>query len=191
MTIIWKSGNIFEGLDARFLGIPVCCVPGVMGAGLAKQAVDFYGSGIRDEHRSWINEKKAAGITVTPGFTWSMGANELPPYLVGRGYPWPMFVATKGHWRDPSKIEWIKLACENIIRDQWMFGDKSKDVNFALPLLGAGLGGLTVDDVLYVMREAFESTEKVKVEIWLPDGINAPKSLAEQINDFYRDKVLW
>ncbi len=51
--------------------------------------------------------------------------------------------ASKDHWRDPSKLEWIELGFVNLVNNLKDFPIKT----IALPPPGAGNGGLSIVDV--------------------------------------------
>src|ERR1017187_2841932 len=76
---------------------------GVMGAGLALQFKNKY-------HRMLAEYKRrcAAG---------EFGAGEVMPVKVGDSNPqWVLNLATKDHWRDPSKLEYIERGLADLRR---------------------------------------------------------------------------
>lgn len=113
------KGSIFES-GADWLVCPVCCVPGVMGAGLAKSFADRY-SGIKLRH-------KQSRVSIgNPVFLDDIKVVLFP---------------TKDDWKNYSKIEWIELGLSRI--------DK---MSVAFPMLGCGLGGLRVRDVVPLIEK--------------------------------------
>lgn len=67
--------------------------------------------------------------------------------------PWVPLVClfpTKDHWRDPSRIEWVRRGltwcCQN--QPEGLLKEGDHRPTWAFPLLGAGLGGLDVYDVV-------------------------------------------
>lgn len=67
---------------------------------------------------------------------------------------WVVWLATKAHWRDPSKLEWVDAGLA-AMRDQINFGPKPKIESVAIPALGCGLGGLNWADVLPLIEKHF------------------------------------
>ena len=118
--------------------IPVNTV-GVMGAGLAKQA----------KNKSPLLEREYL-------YSLKNGSLDLgkPSKLLGNKY---ILFATKEHWKDPSRLDWINQGFANFIeRDM----DGIKVV--AIPKLGCGLGGLQWIDVLTLIYVHFQ---KIDIEV--------------------------
>jgi len=76
-------------------------------------------------------------------------------------------VATKDHWQDPSKLEWVDRGLEKLASAVEARGVKS----VAIPALGAGFGKLSWDDVRPLVEKHFRplSEKGVKVSV-LGDG---------------------
>lgn len=51
-------------------------------------------------------------------------------------------VATKDHWRHPSRIEWIERGVENIAKEVISLNYLAEHYTLAIPKLGCGYGGL-------------------------------------------------
>ena len=128
MTIEYATGNILD-TDAAALVVPVN-TRGVMGAGLAKQVADRWPAGER-AYKS-ICQSKA----LKPGEVW--------PYSNAGFGPALWYFATKDHWRDPSRLEWIDQGLTEVahLALQWW-----REEGVAVPALGCGLGGLPWADV--------------------------------------------
>lgn len=113
------NGNIFDS-TADVLVNPVNCV-GVMGAGLAKR----FKSRFPENYQSY---KVVCDL------------RDLRPgnyFLFSGSKPRILNFATKDHWREPSKLDWIEEGLNKLIKETW-----AKDLSFAFPLLGGGLGGI-------------------------------------------------
>lgn len=144
-------GNIWD-TDADAIVIPVNCT-GVMGAGLAKQAADrfpltraVYGA-VCDKH------------LLRPGRIFIDTSTYDGKRL--------LLAATKDHWRDPSRIEWIEDICATLkewytVQNIGMVGH-----SVAVPLLGCGLGGLSIEEVLPIMEQHFADIDAI---VYAPGG---------------------
>jgi O-acetyl-ADP-ribose deacetylase (regulator of RNase III) len=83
--------------------------------------------------------------------------------LVG-GPKWIINFPTKKHWRNPSKIEWIKDGLQDLVR----FIREHKIKSIALPPLGSGNGGLDWKEVRPVIEAALGNLEGVEVVVFEP-----------------------
>lgn len=126
--ITYTKGNLLDsGCD--ILVNPVNCV-GTMGKGIA---LDFK----RRYTRMFDAYKEACKFgMVEPGHVY------LWPELADPDqFGYKLFIvnfATKKHWRDPSKYEWISSGLEQLRAMLHALPDKS----CAIPALGCGNGGL-------------------------------------------------
>ena len=152
--IIYKVGNILES-DAEALVNTVNTV-GVMGKGIALQFKKAYPENYK-KYKQAIEQKD---VKLGKMFVTETYALIGPKYIIN--FP------TKGHWRYPSKLEWIKDGLQDlkqVIQDK---GIKS----IAVPPLGCGQGGLDWNDVKREIEQtltgldteiiAYEPSEKVK-----------------------------
>ena len=83
--------------------------------------------------------------------------------LVG-GPKWIINFPTKKHWRNPSKIEWIKDGLQDLAR----FIREHKIKSIALPPLGSGNGGLEWKHVRSVIETTLGSLQDVEVVVYEP-----------------------
>ena len=83
--------------------------------------------------------------------------------LVG-GPKWIINFPTKKHWRNPSKIEWIRDGLQDLVR----FIREHKIKSIALPPLGSGNGGLDWKEVRPVIEAALGNLEGVDVVVFEP-----------------------
>ena len=136
--------------DAQAVVIPVNCV-GVMGAGLAKQAKERY------EH-VFSNFRSYCGIgMLSPGGVFGVQTKDL---VTGKKRM-VICLATKNHWREPSRIEWIIAGVNNLNK----YLEKLKIASVAVPLLGAGLGHLDKKEVEEIICNRF-SNSHIDVRIY-------------------------
>lgn len=121
--------------------IPVNC-EGVAGKGVA---LDWR----RLDKRAYENYEAAClRKLVRPG-------SVLP--VAGDSY-W-VLAATKNQWRYPSLRPWIDQCLVGIVT----FSVLNPDTQIAVPLLGAGCGGIDKDWVLYRMKDVFADFDNIIV----------------------------
>ncbi len=119
-------GDMFRS-QAQVWVNPVNCV-GVMGAGLAKKFANRF-PGVLNSYRHACAEPK----TLFPG-----NIIVLPQHDTTPPPKWVVCFATKDHWRNPSKIEWIEAGL--VVLVDWC---KDHEISsLAIPAIGCGLGGL-------------------------------------------------
>lgn len=145
-------GDIFES-PARVLVNPVNCV-GVMGAGLALQfkkrfPVEFttYKSICRD------NKLKPGGCVFL--------TNQNVPV----GQKLVLAVATKGHWKNSTELEYV----EKILHDIQLVSRRTPEriQSIAIPMIGCGCGGLDWNTQVRPLVVKYLSSEDIKVDIYV------------------------
>lgn len=142
--IKYVKGNIFNS-ECAVLVNPVNCV-GVMGKGLALEFKNRYPA-------MFQTYKKACDTKeLRPG----------QPMLVYGPDKSIVLFPTKYHWKERSKIIYIKDALEVVSCCYRSFGIKS----IAFPKLGCGLGGLDWKEVKPLM-EQYLSKPDIDVEIYI------------------------
>lgn len=89
------------------------------------------------------------------------------------GARWIINFPTKKHWRNPSRLEWIRDGLKSLVR----VIRKNEFKSIALPPLGCGNGGLEWSQVRREMEAAFAEVPGVDVAIYAPSDEyqNAPK----------------
>lgn len=142
----YHRDNILDA-DASKL-IPVNCIPGVMGAGLALQAA-HRNPKLLDKHKFFCNK----GF-LKPG----------NPVGVGRYNKYILF-PTKNHWKYPSQIRWIQEGLEKVKSWQGALWPPHPEEAIAIPALGCGLGGLDWEDVHNVILNIFKDHEEKNLRI--------------------------
>ena len=141
--IEYRTGNIWDAIDsgeAQAIVIPVNTV-GVMGAGLAKQAKE------RGYYNAYYKSLPSGGGCVI----YHAQSTFIPSNVY--------FAATKEHYKNPSKLEWIDLSLKTIA-----IGNNG---TVAVPALGCGLGGLNWSDVK-PLCEKYLADSPVKFLIYEP-----------------------
>jgi len=137
--------SLFDS-DADALVNPVNC-HGVMGKGIAKEFSKRF-----PEILSPYKEACAKHI-LRPGMIMKIKMC-IKPELFMINHPTIILFATKDHWRNPSKLEWIREGATELLNRASEWNLKS----IAMPLIGCGLGGLNWSDVQPILEELFGST---------------------------------
>lgn len=150
--ISFHQGDIFES-DAQALVNPVNCA-GVMGAGLALEFKKRY-----PEMFKWY----MMCCTIDAFQIGDVGVWNLPPEAAPRKFI--INFATKNHWREKSKLEYILQGLHNL---KWEIG-QHKIESIALPQLGCGLGGLQWKDVRPLLTGFAITIPDVDVQVYLKD----------------------
>lgn len=89
------------------------------------------------------------------------------------GPRWIINFPTKKHWRQPSKLEWVKDRLKDLAR---VIQDNAIQ-SVALPPLGCGNGGLQWSQVQREIEGALSSLDEVEIIVFAPTDVyqNAPK----------------
>lgn len=145
--ITLKHGNIFNTKAGTIVNT-VNCV-GVMGAGIAYEFRLRYPE-MFSRYVELCSEYNPNKIDI--GKLWLYKASDGRQVL---NFP------TKKHWRDPSKMSYIKAGLEKFANT---YASKNID-SVAFPLLGAANGGLNKDEVINLMMKFLEPLN-IECEIW-------------------------
>ena len=157
--IRYVQGNLLRS-DAKALVNTVNEV-GVMGKGVALMFRDAYPESARlYQEASKAGQVQVGRMHVTPN-----------PELVGPR--WIINFPTKKHWRNPSKLEWVREGLKDLVRVIAEHGITS----IALPPLGCGNGGLEWTQVRREIENALADIPGVDVTVYEPSVAyqNAPK----------------
>ena len=158
--ISYVSGNLLDD-DADALVNTVNCV-GVMGKGIALA----FKKKFPNNYKAY---KAACEVgSIIPG---SLFSYEEPSSLDDRSHPSILNVATKKHWRQPSKLEYVEESIEAIAR----YVSDHKIRSIAIPPLGCGNGGLDWEVVGPKLVNALSRFEDVDVRLYGP----RPQSASE------------
>lgn len=146
--ITYNSGNIFN-LGVEAIVNPVNVV-GVMGAGLAKAFRLALPLNYK-RYNAYCKEGKlkAGGLFITE--------------KEGK-YKYIINAATKAHYRNPSKIEWV----EEILKELRVFLLEGNVKSIAIPALGSGLGGLDYSEVRPLIEKHLSGLDNVEIFAMLP-----------------------
>lgn len=164
-------GDIFDS-DADVLVNPVNCV-GVMGAGLAKQ----FKWRFPDMYREYMD--------MCHGGEYMVG-HPVWHFIGQDGVNWVVNFPTKYHWNETSYLDVVidgLHALNSDLYDRYLPCNEFGKV--ALPLLGAGLGGLDPVEVMRHTASILSCIPNVDVEIYVhPKDVTAEiLGEAERINE--------
>lgn len=136
-------GNIFNS-KCEAIVVTVNCV-GVMGKGIAKESKDRYPGNYQ-----MYNNFCKRGL-MRPGTCYT---------TMQRDEGFIINLATKDHWIDPSKLEWIQNGLQSLFVEL----HKHKIKSVAIPPLGCGNGGLNwYRDVKPMIIKALEESRVVNI----------------------------
>lgn len=133
---------------------------GVMGKGVALMFRERF----PENARIYIEASKANQVQV--GRMLATPTGELFP-------KWIIHFPTKKHWRNPSRLEWVRDGLDDLVRVVRELGIRS----IAIPPLGCGNGGLEWQQVRPMIESAFADLPDVEVMVYEPTDAyqNAPK----------------
>lgn len=125
---------------------------GVMGKGIALMFKERFPK----NYREYVAASKIGAIQI--GKMFVSATDELA------GPKWVINFPTKKHWRNPTKIEWVReglLELNKVIRD--------KNIkSIAIPALGCGNGGLNWSDVRPLIQEYLGDLTDVEILVYEP-----------------------
>lgn len=140
--------DIFE-LDCQIITCPVNCV-GVMGAGLARKTKEKYPE-CEELYQNFCSDN----ILNTSEGEWGLA------YLNRKKNPLGiLFLPTKNHWKESSKLENILKGVTNFLEDcsiTEMVSHKPAYQGVGFPKLGCGFGNLDWAEVKPKLINAIES----------------------------------
>jgi O-acetyl-ADP-ribose deacetylase (regulator of RNase III) len=148
--IKFARGNLLES-DAEALVNTVNTV-GVMGKGVALMFKERFPENFKAYERACKSKQVRLG---------EMFPTERKDLL---GPKWIINFPTKGHWRYPSKIEWIEQGLADLAR----FITEKRIRSVAIPPLGSGNGGLDWTEVRRLIETSLSSLEGVEVIVYEP-----------------------
>lgn len=145
--LIYKSGDLFTS-DAPAIGQGVNC-KGAMGAGIALTFQNKYPDMYQEYKRQCRdNILEPGGLMV-----WSMPGEQVVYNLASQNYPGP-----------DAQVGWIGGAMKNALTH----ADANGIDRIAIPMIGAGIGGLDWEPVEAILRGC-ASQHNADIEIWVYD----------------------
>lgn len=156
----YTQGNLLEA-DVDALVNTVNEI-GVMGKGVALQFREAFPSSSRAYMDAAHHKKIRVGhVFVTRNESLN-------------GPRWIIHFPTKRHWRNPSRMEWIRTGLRDLVR----VVQENQIHSIGLPPLGCGNGGLEWQDVKAEIEAAFEDVADTRVVVYEPSAAyrTAPKA---------------
>ncbi|MDQ3518901.1 MAG: macro domain-containing protein [Gemmatimonadota bacterium] len=134
---------------------------GVMGKGVAL----MFREAFPENTRAYTEAAKAGGVRVGHMFVTANPSLLRPHWIIN--FP------TKKHWRQPSRLKWVRAGLRDLVRVVHELETKS----VALPPLGCGNGGLEWDQVRREIEGAASELTDVEVIVYEPTRQyhNSPK----------------
>jgi len=145
-------GNLLDA-DVEALVNTVNTV-GVMGKGIALQ----FKKAFPDNFEAYKREVDAGRLEIGRVFVYQVGGITNPRYIIN--FP------TKKHWRERSRIEFIREGLKSLVEAIRTFNISS----IAIPPLGCGNGGLNWDEVRPLIEEAMAQVPNVRALVYEPAG---------------------
>lgn len=158
--ITTAHGNLLTD-PAEALVNTVNCA-GVMGKGIALQ----FKQAFPENFKAYEKACKASRVKLGEVLIYETGALVGPKYILN--FP------TKGHWKNPSRIEDIQSGLKDLVTKVRQLNIQS----IAIPPLGCGLGGLRWEDVQPLIVAALKGLP-VEVRLYAPQ--EAPKAAERPI----------
>jgi len=156
-----KQGNLLE-CDAEAIVNTVNTV-GVMGKGVALQ----FRRAFPEMFRAYKQACDAGEVQPGRMHVYENRSLLNPRYIIN--FP------TKRHWREPSRAEDIQAGLEALAQEVRQRGIRS----VALPPLGCGLGGLSWENVLPLIQNAFAALPDVQTIVFPPRGAPAAAEMID------------
>lgn len=136
--IIYLEGTVFNAHVKTFVNTVNCA--GIMGAGIALEFKLRYPEMFKDYVEKCKNKQMKVGIPRIYEYSKDV---------------WIMNFPTKGHWRFPSKIQWIEEGLKYFAENY-----KKRNIeSIAFPKLGTNNGGLDWEEVKILMEKYLNNLE--------------------------------
>lgn len=147
-TIEIVEESLFHNKDVDAIVNTVNCV-GVMGTGVAAEFKARY------MENFIVYQQACKAKQIKPGdvFVFDLGEQARPRYIFN--------LATKDHWKDDSKMEYIECGLRNLNKACVEYRVNSLN----MPKIGCGNGGLDWDDVYHLMQTDAYRLPYVKVRV--------------------------
>ena len=159
MMIKFTQGNILEASTDALIN--TVNEVGVMGKGIAL----MFREAFPENSRAYEAACKAGDMHV--GTMFVVKERDLT------GERWIINFPTKKHWRNPSKLEWIREGLKDLVR----VVREKRIRSVAVPPLGCGNGGLEWNQVRREIEAALGELDDVEIVVYEPTTTyqNAPK----------------
>ncbi|MGG2064174.1 type II toxin-antitoxin system antitoxin DNA ADP-ribosyl glycohydrolase DarG [Bacillus sp. S14(2024)] len=150
----FKTGNLFESVYRMDAIVNTVNCVGVMGKGIALEFKNRYPENFNYYKQVCSNKELFPGKMLM----FLQNSNGCPRYIVN--FP------TKNHWRNPSKMEYIREGLDDLVKQIKEHSIKS----IALPALGCGNGGLDWNDVKPLIQKKLQHLDDVEIIVYEPSS---------------------
>lgn len=161
MSIERGEGNLLTA-DVEAL-VNTVNTEGVMGKGLALQ----FKKAFPDNFTAYARGCRTGEVQV--GRMFVVERRVAPRFIIN--FP------TKQHWRQPSKLDYVREGLRDLIVQVRHHAIGS----IAVPPLGCGLGGLSWTDVRPLIVAAFDELPHVRVVLYAPDGAPGADEVSDRL----------
>jgi O-acetyl-ADP-ribose deacetylase (regulator of RNase III) len=144
--IVESTGSIFDSACTALVS-PVDAATGAQGKGLALLFKRRWPERCEQYRRACRTGAVSAGHVTA-----------------STGRPLILFAATKRHWKEPSRITYVRECLDSIVYAVWAHRAES----IAIPALGCGLGSLDWSDVRPLMLDTAKRMQCERVVIYGP-----------------------
>ena len=146
-----RRGDLLAARDLDAIVNPVNCV-GTMGKGLALQFARRFPQIVAPYRDACRNGR----MTTERVLIQELSADDQPRWVVN--------LATKIHWKNPSKLEYLETGLADMYRQLRKTGAES----VGIPPLGAGLGGLEWNQVRKTIERHAAQHPDIRTVVYLP-----------------------
>ncbi|HET6323397.1 MAG TPA: macro domain-containing protein [Planctomycetaceae bacterium] len=148
--IDYTTGNLLD--DTAEALVNTVNEVGVMGKGVALMFRDTFPSNTEAYEKACVDREVRVG---------KMFVTEVKDLV---GPRWVINFPTKKHWRQPSKMEWIRDGLKDLVR----VIKENRIQSIAIPPLGCGNGGLEWQQVRREIEAALSDVPSVRVTVYAP-----------------------
>ena len=169
--ITYFEGTVFNAPVKTFVNTVNCA--GVMGAGIALEFKLRYPEMFNDYVEKCKNKKMKLGIPRIYEYSEDV---------------WIMNFPTKGHWKFPSKIQWIEQGLKYFVENC----EKRNIKSIAFPKLGTNNGGLKWEEVKMLMERSLKDLD-ISIYICLDENVEAEgveKVMLDSLNNLTLETLI-
>lgn len=155
-----RYGDLFNQPDVEAIAHGVNCM-GNMSGGIAV----LFSRKYPDMYREYVQQCEDSTLSPGEAFLWENSSDSQPRYVFN--------LASQYLPGADARIEWLRASLESMVKQ----AEDSGISTIALPMIGAGIGGLQEEDVLKEFFTADQVSDNVTlIVVKLPPQSDAQKS---------------